>query len=144
RLDYYSYYRTVNDSLPADAKIWLVDMRRDTYHLERPYVGDYLFEDHTLRQWIRGASDGRDLQRRARHAGITPVLIRHDLLFDYARSPLVDDRRPRDENLARLGRLRSFLADGTRVLRVDGKFALVELPRGPDDRVSVVRRSARP
>ena len=55
RLDYYPYYRLINDSLPAAATIWLVDMRRDTYHLERPYVGDYLFEDYTLRKWVEEA-----------------------------------------------------------------------------------------
>jgi hypothetical protein len=117
----------INGSLPADVKVWLVDTRRDTYHLERPYAGDYLFEDYTLRQWIEAAASGRDVQRRALAAGITHVLVRHDVLFDYAHSPLVDDQRPRAENLARLERLRSFLADGTRVLRTDRKFALVEL-----------------
>jgi hypothetical protein len=127
RLDYYSYYRLINASLPADAKVWLVDMRRDTYHLERPYVGDYLFEDYTLRNWIEAAHSGADVQRRARAVGITHVLIRHDILFDYARSPLVDDRSPQASNVAKVERLRSFLADGTRVLRADGKFALVEL-----------------
>ncbi len=127
RLDYYAYYRLINTSLPADAKVWLVDVRRDTYHLERPYVGDYLFEDYTLRTWIEAAHNGADVQRRARAAGITHVLIRHDFLFDYARSPLVDDRRPQADNLARIERLRSFLLDGTRVLRADGTFALVEL-----------------
>ncbi len=130
RLDYYSYYRLIHDSLPARVKIWLVDVRRDTYHLERPYVGDYLFEDYTLRKWIELAPSGRDVQQRARAAGITHVLIRHDILFDYARSPLVDDRAAQTENLARLERLRSFLTDGTRVIRADRQFALVELAPG--------------
>jgi hypothetical protein len=130
RLDYYSYYRLIHDALPASVKIWLVDVRRDTYHLERPYVGDYLFEDYTLRKWIELALSGRDVQQRARAAGITHVLIRHDILFDYARSPLVDDRAPQTENLARLERLRSFLTDGTRVIRADRQFALVELAPG--------------
>ncbi len=112
RLDYYSYYRLIHDALPAGVKIWLVDVRRDTYHLDRPYVGDYLFEDYTLRKWIELALSGREVQQRARAAGITHVLIRHDILFDYARSPLVDDQAPRTENLARLERLRSFLSRG--------------------------------
>jgi hypothetical protein len=127
RLDYYPYYRLINGSLPATATIWLVDTRRDTYHLDRRYVGDYLFEDYTLRRWLEAAASGRDVQRRALAAGITHVLIRHDVLFDYAHSPLVDDQRARADNLARLERLRSFLADGTRVLRADHKFALIEL-----------------
>ena len=127
RLDYYPYYRLINHSLAADAKVWLVDMRRDTYHLERPYVGDYLIEDHTLRKWIESSPAGRDVRQRALAAGITHVLIRHDILFDAARSPLVDDRRPAPEGLAGIERLRAFLSEGTRILRADRKFALVEL-----------------
>jgi hypothetical protein len=130
RLDYYPYYRLINESLPADAKVWLVDMRRDTYHLERPYVGDYLFEDYTLRRWIVSSATGREVQRRALAAGITHVLIRHDILFDRARSPLVDDRRLAPETLAEIERLRAFLSEDTRILRADRKFALVELPPG--------------
>ena len=132
RLDYYPYYRLINHSLPAGAKVWLVDMRRDTYHLERPYVGDYLIEDHTLRKWIESSPAGREVRQRALAAGITHVLIRHDILFDAARSPLVDDRRPAPEGLARIERLRAFLSEGTRILRADRKFALVELAPGPE------------
>jgi hypothetical protein len=131
RLDYYPYYLLINRSLPADVRIWLVDMRRDTYHLDRPYVGDYLFEDYTLRHWVRAAATGREVRNRALAAGITHVLIRHDILLDYARSPLVDDRRPRAENLARLARLRSFLTEETRLLRADRRYALIELAPRP-------------
>jgi hypothetical protein len=52
RLDYYPYYRIVAEQLPRDARVWLIDVRRDTYHLERPYRGDYLFEDYTLRRQL--------------------------------------------------------------------------------------------
>lgn len=128
RLEHYPYYRVINASLPRDATVWLVNVRRDTYHLERPYTGDYLFEDYTLRRWIEGASSGRDVQHCARDRGITHVLIRHDVLFDPATSPLVRDDAPPVDNHARLERLRAFLADGTRVVRVDRRFALVELP----------------
>lgn len=131
RLDYYPYYRLINDSLPADAKIWLVNTRRDTYHLERPCVGDYIFEDYTLRKWIESSLTGREVQRRALAAGITHVLIRHDIIL-FARTPPVDDRRPTSETLAEVERLRAFLNEGTRVLRADKRFALVELKRGPE------------
>ena len=127
RLDYYPYYQLANDTLPGEVRIWLVDMRRDTYHLDRPCVGDYLFEDYTLRKWIEASPDGAGVRRRALAAGITHVLIRHDILLDPARSPLVDDRAPDDLNRASLGRLRAFLGQGTRLLRADAKFALVEL-----------------
>ena len=35
RLEHYPYYRVINASLPRDATVWLVNVRRDTYHLER-------------------------------------------------------------------------------------------------------------
>jgi hypothetical protein len=129
RLDYYPYYRIINETLPPGATIWLIDVRRDTYHLERPHLGDYLFEDYTLRQWIAAAASGDDVQRRARAAGITHVLIRHDILLDYARSPLVGEHLPPAENRARLARLGALLSAGTRVLRADRQLALIELPR---------------
>lgn len=128
RLDYYPYYRLINETLPADAKVWLIDVRRDTYYLERPYVGDYLFEDYTFSRWVAETGSAAELRARARAAGITHVLVRHDLLFDPARSPLVDDARPAVENRARLARARAFLVDEARVLRADPKFLLAALP----------------
>jgi hypothetical protein len=52
----------------------------------------------------------------------------HDVLFDYARSPIVDDRLPREHNLARLRLLLDFFQNGTRLIRGDRKFWLIELP----------------
>ncbi len=128
RLDYYPYYRLINDELPPGSVVWLINVRRDAYHLERPFIGDYLFEDHTIRRWVIEARDGAEIRARARQAGVTHVFVRHDVLADPARSSLVDDRAPASENRARLERLRAFLLDGTRVLRGDRKFLLVELP----------------
>ena len=51
-LDYYPYYQYLNTQTPPDAKVWLINMRRDTYYLDRPAVSDYLFEDWTLRQMV--------------------------------------------------------------------------------------------
>jgi hypothetical protein len=128
RLDHYAYYRLVNETLPRDARVWLIDMRRDTYHLDRAYFSDYFFEDYTLRRWAEASRSPGELTARARQAGITHVLVRHDVLLDYARSVLVDDARPRGENLARLGLVRSFLVDEATVLRADRKFLLAALP----------------
>lgn len=129
RLDHYPYYRLVNETLPSDARVWLIDMRRDTYHLDRAYFSDYFFEDHTLRRWAQASDSPAELTARARKAGITHVLVRHDMLLDYARSVLVEDARPREENLARLGLVRSFLVEGTTILRADSKFLLAALPQ---------------
>jgi len=129
RLDYYPYYEVINESLPPTARVWLINMRRDTYHLDRPYFSDFVFEDYTLTQYVRAASSAAELRARARAAGITHLLVRHDLLFDYARSPIVDDRLDRERNLAKLQLLADFFQDGTRLIRGDRKFWLIELPR---------------
>jgi hypothetical protein len=120
RLDHYAYYRLVNGTLPEDARIWLIATRRDTYHLRRAYVADYQFEDHTLRAWVAEARDAADVRARARRAGITHVFARHDVLFDPRTAPFDDPERMRI--------VRAFLAEGTRVLRIDARFVLVELP----------------
>lgn len=129
RLDYYAYYQVINRTLPPDARIWLISTRRDTYHLERPYFADYLFGDYTLNQWIRETRDATTLQARARALGVTHLLIRHDVLFDSARSVLVDESGPREENLTRLELLRALLTQETRLVMGGTKFWLIELPR---------------
>jgi hypothetical protein len=129
RLDYYPYYTVINESLPSTARVWLINMRRDTYHLDRPYFSDFVFEDYTLTRYVRDARSADELRARAQTAGITHLLVRHDVLFDYARSPIVDDRRPREHNLAKLQLLLAFFRNGARLIRGDEKFWLIELPR---------------
>lgn len=129
RLDYYPYYEVVNRELPPTAMVWLIDMRRDTYHLERPAFSDFIFEDYTLTRYVREAASVDDIRARARAAGITHVLVRHDILFDYARSPIVDERRPREENTSRLELMRAFFTQGVRLVKGDAKFWLIALPR---------------
>jgi hypothetical protein len=128
RLDYYPYYQMVNRSLSPTATVWLIDMRRDTYHLDRPSFSDFIFEDYTLTRYVREAASVEDLRARVRAAGITHLLVRHDILFDYARSPIVDERRPREENVAKLELMRAFFTQDTRLLKGDARFWLIELP----------------
>src|SRR5207249_9838466 len=65
RLDYYPYYEFVNRELPSSARVWLIHMRRDTYYLERAYFSDFIFEDWTLREWVRAARDPDELATRS-------------------------------------------------------------------------------
>jgi hypothetical protein len=130
RLDYYPYYEMVNTELPAQARIWLINMRRDTYNLERPYFSDYMFEDYTIKKYVEEAKSVEELRSRVRADGITHLLVRHDLLLDMQRSPIIDERRTPEENLAKMRLLGSFLLDGTRVIRRDNRFMLIELPAG--------------
>lgn len=128
RLDYYPYYEVINAQLPPSSRVWLINLRRDGYHLERPFFSDYLFEDYTLTQQVQAAADLNELRARTRAAGITHLLIRSDVLLDYARSPVVNERLPEAENQQKMNLLKSFLTEGTRVLKSDQKFMLIELP----------------
>jgi hypothetical protein len=127
RLDHYPYYQLLNRELPPTARVWLINMRNDTVHLERAYFADYIFEDYTITKLVQAAADVAELRAQVKAMGITHILLRHETLFDYARSPIVDDRKPEAENRAKLQLLQSFLQEGTKVLKRDAKFLLIEL-----------------
>jgi len=128
RLDYYPYYEVVNRELPPTATVWLIDMRRDTYHLDRPYFSDFIFEDYTFARYVRSAGSVKEIRDHVRAAGITHLLVRHDVLFDYQRSPIVDPQRSREENIAKLELMAAFFTRDTRLVKGDQKFWLIELP----------------
>ena len=126
-LDYYPYYQEINTNSPADAKVWLINMRRDTYNLDRPAVSDYLFEDWTLRNMLWEARSSQELKAKAASLGVQYILTRHDFLFDYDRSTLVDDKKPRAENEAKLKMARDLVLDPARTVKADDRFSLVKL-----------------
>lgn len=127
RLDYFPYYELINRTLPPTARVWLINMRRDTYHLERPYFSDYMFEDYTLEKYIDQATSAAHLTRLVSDTGITHILIRHDVLLDYSRSPIVDESLTQQENLNRIAILKAFLMTQNKVMLSDNKFMLVEI-----------------
>lgn len=126
-LDYYPYYRWLNAEADAGHRVWLINMRRDTYNLERPYFSDYLFEDWTLRRLVWESRSAPELKARAAAMNIQYVLSRHDFLFDYDRSPIVDDTKPRTENEAKLKMARELLLDPARTVKADARFSLVKV-----------------
>lgn len=126
-LDHYPFYLTLADKTQPDEKTWLINMRRDTYTIDRPVVSDYLFEDVTLKKFLWESHSIEELRQKAASLGVRYVLARHDFLFDYDRSSLVDDKRPKAENEAKLGIAKSFLLDPSRVIKADDKFSLVKV-----------------
>ena len=126
-LDYYPYYQALNTTTAPDAKVWLINMRRDTYNIDRPVFSDYLFEDWTLRKMVWEAKSVSDLRAKAKELGMSYVLARHDFLFDYDRTTLVDDKKPRAENEAKLKIAKEFILDKANTIRADDKFSLVKL-----------------
>ncbi|MBK9154824.1 MAG: glycosyltransferase family 39 protein [Chloracidobacterium sp.] len=126
-LDHYPYYQYLNTSTAPNARVWLINMRRDTYTLDRPVFSDYLFEDWTLRQLVWESRNVQELKAKAAAMNVQYMLARHDFLFDYDRSTLVDDAKPRVENEVKLRMAREFILDKANTVRADEKFSLVKL-----------------
>lgn len=126
-LDYYPYYQAINSDSATEAKVWLINMRRDTYNIERPVFSDYMFEDWTLRKMVWESRSSQELKAKTAALGIKYMLTRHDFLFDFDRSTLVDDKRPRAENEAKLRIARELILDKANTVRSDEKFSLVKV-----------------
>ncbi len=126
-IDYYPYYQALNTETATDARVWLINMRRDTYYLDRPYFSDYLFEDWTLRNMVWESRNMQELKAKTAAMGVQYVLTRHDFLFDYDRSTLVDDKKPRAENETKLKIAREFILDMSNTVRADEKFSLIKV-----------------
>ncbi len=126
-LDYYPYYQIINTQFPENSKIWLINMRRDTYYLNRPYFSDYMFEDYTFKKLVEESKNTAELQSKIKQLGITHLLVRHDFLLDYKQSVLVDDALPGKANLEKLNLARGVILDNKNVIRSDNKFSLVEI-----------------
>lgn len=127
RLDHYPYYEIINRDLPSNARVWLINMRNDTVHLNRDYFADYIFEDYTITKLVKDSANVTELRAKVKAMGITHVMLRQDVIFDYARTPIVDDRKSESENQAKLQLLKSFLNEGNQVIKSDAKFMLITL-----------------
>jgi hypothetical protein len=128
-IDYYPYYAWLNTESDRNERAWLINTRRDTYHIDRPVLSDYIFEDWTLRQMVWEAQNIRELREKVASLGVNYILTRHDFLFNYDRSTLVDDKKPRGENEAKLRLARELILDPARTIKADHKFSLVRVDR---------------
>ena len=59
--------------------------------------------------------------------GIEYVLTRHDFMFDFDKSTLVDDKKSRAENEAKLKIAKDFILDPANTVRADNKFSLIKV-----------------
>jgi hypothetical protein len=123
-IDHYSIYADANARLPQDARVWLIDVRGDTYHIERPYRSEFRIE-HTFPQLVLSSNSVDELRARVRDQKVTHLLARTDILLNYEISQLVDDRLPREENERKLQLLRNFLFNG-KVISKNDSFVLIE------------------
>ena len=77
---------------------------------------------------VEESRDVNELRRKARALGVMHVLTRHDFLLDYRQTIIVDEKRPENENRAKLKMTGDFVLDKANTIRADGKFSLVKLP----------------
>lgn len=126
-LDYYPYYQYLNTETDVHERVWLINTRRDTYNIERPVFSDYLFEDWTLHNLVWDSKNVQELRSKTAAMGVKYVLVRHDFLFDYKQSTLVDDKKPRAENEAKLKMAKELLLDPATTIKSDGKFSLIKV-----------------
>jgi preprotein translocase subunit SecG len=128
RIDYYPYYQIVNNELPPDAKVWLINMRRDTYHIDKPHFSDYMFEDWTFKGLVEESKSVAELQNKIKQMGITHLLVRHDFLLDFKQTVLVDEqKRTEKENQEKLKMARDLILDNKNVIRSDNRFSLIKI-----------------
>lgn len=128
-VDYYPYYQLINTQLQSNAKVWLINMRRDSYLIEKPYFSDYMFEDWTLKQMSEESNSVAELREKAKKLGVTHILARHDFLLDFNKSVVVDpQKRSDEENRKKLQMVKDFILDGNNTLKADKRFSLVKLP----------------
>ena len=69
----------------------------------------------------------QEMRAKTAAMGIKYVLARHDFLFDYDRSTLVDDKKPRAENEAKLKIAKDFILDPANTIKADNKFSLIKV-----------------
>jgi hypothetical protein len=69
----------------------------------------------------------QELRAKAAAMNVQYVLTRYDFLFDYDKSTLVDDQKPRPENEAKLKIAKDFILDPARTVRADKKFSLIKV-----------------
>ena len=69
--------RTVNEQLPPDARILMLNTNR-SFFCRRAFLADSLFEASQLSEWLRSASDRDALLRLLRERGVTHVLVSND------------------------------------------------------------------
>jgi hypothetical protein len=126
-VDYYPYYKILNNETPENSKVWLINMRRDSYNIERPYFSDYMFEDWTLKKLVLESKTADEVRKKAKEMGVNYVLTRHDSLLDYKISVIVDDLKPKQENLDKLKITEDFIFDKANQIRADKRFSLVKI-----------------
>jgi hypothetical protein len=88
----YTMYRFVNQTLPPDARVFLIYMRNYTFLCERDCYADEMFEAHTLQKILREEVSPDRIHNRLKAAGFTHLLYNEFYLLGEP-SPLSEEEK---------------------------------------------------
>jgi hypothetical protein len=77
----YTMYRFVNQTLPPDARIFLIYMKNYTFLCDRDCYADAMFEAHTLQKILREEASPDLIRNRLKADGFTHILYDERYLF---------------------------------------------------------------
>ncbi len=120
RLEVYPFLEWLNRETPPGTRVWLVDTGARTYYLERPFITDYVVEDHTLAKMVRESKDVDELAGKVAELKAQYLLIAPVFLFDERTTPFDTD--------AEKERLRQFLKTRCRLVQSGERLILFRLP----------------
>jgi hypothetical protein len=113
----YVMYRYANDSLPPDARIFLLYMKNYTFLCERDCYADAMFEAHTLQKFLQGEPTPETVRDRIKARGFTHLLLDAYYLLGEP-SPLSAEEKER---------FRSLMARHLLPLKTEGRYVLFAL-----------------
>jgi hypothetical protein len=88
----YTMYRFVNQTLPPDARIFLIYMKNYTFLCDRDCYADAMFEAHTLQKILREEASPDRVRNRLKAEGFTHLLYDEHYLIGEP-SPLSVDEK---------------------------------------------------
>jgi hypothetical protein len=115
QLRYYPFYVAINRHLQDGARVFLIDMRNDTYYLDKPAFSDSVLEDYTAMQIVSAARGPDDVLAELRRRGLTHILVREDVFLNPELTPL---------DAEGIARWQAFLGRHARRILSDGAIAL--------------------
>jgi hypothetical protein len=86
-----------------------------------------MFEDWTIKKFVLESKTADEVRKKAKEMGVNYVLTRHDSLLDYKISVIVDDSKPKPENLEKLKITEDFIFDKANQIKADKRFSLVKI-----------------
>ena len=116
----YPLFRTMNTSLPEDAKVLFVYMRNFGYLAERDFISDTFLEAHTLKSLLEKDATAEGLARNMKAQGITHLMFNDAYVFGKNAALNTEEQSA----------LRNFLATRGKKLQAENGFSLHQLVLG--------------